>query len=57
MLLVDDVISMGSTLQGMRLVMDRAGARTVGVAAIFTEFERSQSQDILALGHLPLFPD
>ena len=57
MLLVDDVISMGSTLQGMRLVMDRAGARTVGVAAIFTEFERSHSQDILALGHLPLFPD
>jgi len=56
-LLVDDVISTGSTLQGMRLVMDRAGARTAGVAAIFTEGERSQWQDILALGHLPLFPD
>ena len=56
-MLVDDVISTGSTLQGMRLVMDRAGARTVGVAAIFTEGERSQWQDILALGHLPLFPD
>ena len=55
-LLVDDVISTGSTLQGMRLVMDRAGARTAGVAAIFTEGERSQWQDILALGHLPLFP-
>ena len=56
-LLVDDVISTGSTLQGMRLVMDRAGARTAGVAAIFTEGERSQLQDIFALGHLPLFPD
>ncbi len=56
-LLVDDVISTGSTLQGMRLVMDRAGARTAGVAAIFTEGERSQWQDILALGHLPLFRD
>ena len=56
-LLVDDVISTGSTLQGMRLVMDRAGARTAGVAAIFTEGERSQWQDILALGHLPLFPN
>lgn len=56
-MLVDDVISTGSTLQGMRLVMDRAGARTAGVAAIFTEGERSQWQDILALGHLPLFPD
>ena len=54
---VDDVISMGSTLQGMRLVMDRAGARTAGVAAIFTEGERSQWQDILALGHPPLFLD
>ena len=56
-MLVDDVISTGSTLQGMRLVMDRASARTVGGAAIFTEGERSQWQDILALGHLPLFPD
>ncbi|MGQ0602958.1 MAG: phosphoribosyltransferase family protein [Anaerolineales bacterium] len=53
--LVDDVISTGSTLQGMRLVLDKAGASVVAEAAIFTEGERSQWENILALGHLPLF--
>lgn len=53
--LVDDVISTGSTLQGMRLVLDKAGARVVAEAAIFTEGERSQWENIIALGHLPLF--
>ncbi|NPA30697.1 MAG: adenine phosphoribosyltransferase [Chloroflexi bacterium] len=55
--LVDDVISTGSTLQGMRLVMDKAGAQVVGEAAIFTEGERAKWTDIIALGHLPLFTD
>ncbi len=53
--LVDDVISTGSTLQGMRLVLDKAGAHVVAEAAIFTEGERSQWENIIALGHLPLF--
>ncbi len=56
-LLVDDVISTGSTLQGMRLVMEKAGAQVVGEAAIFTEGERSKWRDIISLGHLPLFVD
>ncbi len=54
--LVDDVISTGSTLQGMRLVMEHAGAQVVAEAAIFTEGERARWKDIIALGHLPLFP-
>ncbi len=53
--LVDDVISTGSTLQGMRLVIDKAGAEVVAEAAIFTEGERAQWEHIVALGHLPLF--
>jgi adenine phosphoribosyltransferase len=53
--LVDDVISTGSTLQGMRLVMEKAGARVVQEVGIFTEGERAQWRHILALGHLPLF--
>jgi len=53
--LVDDVISTGSTLQGMRLVLSKAGAEVVAEAAIFTEGERAQWQNILALGHLPVF--
>lgn len=53
--LVDDVISTGSTLQGMRLLMDKAGADVVAEAAVFTEGERAQWGHIIALGHLPLF--
>ncbi len=53
--LVDDVISTGSTLQGMRLVLGKAGAEVVAEAAIFTEGERAQWQQIVALGHLPVF--
>ena len=55
--LVDDVISIGSTLQGMRLVLAKAGAEVVAEAAIFTEGERSQWENIVSLGHLPLFTD
>lgn len=53
--IVDDVISTGSTLQGMRMVIDKAGASTIAEAAIFTEGDRSQWMNIIALGHLPLF--
>ena len=53
--IVDDVISTGSTLQGMRLIMDKAGARVVVEAAIFTEGDRAQWHDIVALGHLPVW--
>lgn len=53
--LVDDVISTGSTLEGMRKVMDLAGASVVAEAAVFTEGEPSDWKHITALGHLPLF--
>jgi adenine phosphoribosyltransferase len=53
--LVDDVISTGSTLEAMREVMQRADAEVVGEAAIFTEGEKAKWQDIVAVGHLPVF--
>jgi adenine phosphoribosyltransferase len=53
--LVDDVISTGSTLQGMRLLMEKARAEVVLEAGIFTEGERAQWRHIISLGHLPLF--
>jgi adenine phosphoribosyltransferase len=53
--LLDDVISTGSTLQGMRMLMEKAGAEVITEAAIFTEGERAQWRHIIALGHLPLF--
>jgi adenine phosphoribosyltransferase len=55
--ILDDVISTGSTLQGMRMIMDKAGATVVAEAAIFTEGDRAQWMHIIALGHLPLFTD
>ena len=54
--LVDDVISTGSTRQGMRKLMELAGAQVVAEAAVFTEGDPEQWKGILALGHLPLFP-
>lgn len=53
--LVDDVISTGSTLQGMRLVLGKAGAEVAAETAIFTEGERAQWERIISLGHLPVF--
>lgn len=55
--IVDDVISTGSTLQGMRLVLGKAGADVVAEAAVFTEGERAKWRDIIALGHLPVFTE
>jgi len=56
-IIVDDVISTGSTLQGMRMIMDKAGAKIVAETAILTEGEKSKWLHIIALGHLPLFTE
>jgi adenine phosphoribosyltransferase len=55
--IVDDVISTGSTLQGMRMILDKAGSSVVAETAIFTEGDRAQWMHIIALGHLPLFTE
>ena len=55
--LIDDVISTGSTLQGLRLIMSKAGAEIVAEAAIFTEGDRAKWSDVIALGHLPVWVD
>ena len=55
--LLDDVISTGSTSQGMRLIMEKAGATVAAEAAIMTEGERAKWEHIISLGHLPLFTD
>ncbi len=53
--IVDDVISTGSTLQGIRLIVEKAGGQVVAQAAIFTEGDRAKWTDVIALGHLPVF--
>jgi adenine phosphoribosyltransferase len=56
-IILDDVISTGSTLQGMRLLLQKAGAEVVAEAAILTEGERAKWANIISLGHLPVFTD
>ena len=52
--IVDDVISTGSTLSGMKQLVSSAGGRVGAVAAVFTEGDQDWS-DVIALGNLPVF--
>jgi adenine phosphoribosyltransferase len=56
-IILDDVISTGSTLQGMRMILDKVNANVVAEAAILTEGDRAQWMHIISLGHLPLFTE
>lgn len=56
-LLLDDVISTGNTLRGMRKLIDAAHGQVVGEMAVFTEGNDGQWSDIIALGNLPVFID
>ncbi len=53
--LLDDVISTGSTLQGMHLIAEKAGGKVSAEAAILTEGDRAEWRQVVALGHLPIF--
>jgi adenine phosphoribosyltransferase len=53
--LVDDVASTGSTLQGLRQLVEKAGAKVVAEAVVFTEGDRRKWRKVMALGHLPVF--
>jgi len=54
-LLVDDVVSTGSTLEAMRALVERAGGRVAGVAAVATEGDGAPPPEVVALARLPLF--
>ncbi len=54
--IVDDVVSTGSTLKGLSDLITEVGGTVGAVLAVFTE--GSPRDDVIALGHLPLFkPD
>ncbi len=55
--IVDDVISTGSTLEGMRKIIKKAGGNITLEAAIFTEGDPESWPDIISLGHLPVFTE
>jgi adenine/guanine phosphoribosyltransferase-like PRPP-binding protein len=55
-ILVDDVISTGSTLAGMRKLVETSGGQVIAEAAAFTEGnDPNQWRHILATGNLPVF--
>lgn len=55
--LLDDVISTGSTLEAMRTITDKVHAEVVAEAAIFTEGDPGKWAHIVALGNLPVWLD
>lgn len=54
-ILLDDVISTGSTLNSMRELVTEAGGIIAAEAAIMTEGDAEKWENIIALGHLPVF--
>lgn len=55
--LIDDVISTGSTLTGMESIVEQAGGSVAAIAAIFTEGDANEWAHVVSLGHLPLFTE
>lgn len=55
--IVDDVISTGSTLEGMREIIKKAGGDVTVETAIFTEGDPADWPHVIALGHLPVFTE
>jgi adenine phosphoribosyltransferase len=53
--IVDDVVSTGGTLDGLRELLAEIGGEVVATLVVFTEGE--PRDDVVALGHLPLFPN
>ncbi|NLG08073.1 MAG: adenine phosphoribosyltransferase [Deinococcales bacterium] len=52
--IVDDVVSTGGTLTGLVELLTEVGAEVVATLVVFTEGEARD--DVIALGHLPLYP-
>ena len=53
-IIVDDVVSTGSTLAGMKKVIQQAQGKVSQVAAVFTEGNGNWTE-VIALGNLPVF--
>ena len=53
-IVIDDVISTGSTLNGMEKLVLKAEGEIAQIAAIFTEGDDNWSR-VIALGNLPIF--
>ena len=54
-LIVDDVISTGESLKAIETLVEKAGGKIVGCAAVLAEGDAAQRGDIIFLEPLPLF--
>lgn len=54
-LIVDDVISTGKSLEAMRSLVEQVGGNVVGQMAVLAEGDAMDREDIFALEKLPLF--
>ncbi len=54
-LIVDDVISTGNSLDALEQLVTQAGGKIVGKAAVLAEGEAKERDDIIFLDELPLF--
>ena len=52
--IIDDVVSTGGTLTGLSELLQEIGAEVVATLVVFTEGD--ERDDVIALGHLPLYP-
>ena len=56
-LLVDDVISTGESIQSLAALAEKAGAQVIGKASILVEGDPENHKDVINLGCIPVFPD
>lgn len=54
-LIVDDVISTGDSLHALDMLVEKAGGKIVGQAAVLAEGDAAERKDIIFLEKLPLF--
>ncbi len=52
-IILDDVVSTGGTLRALSELLEEVGAKAVATMAVFTEGD--ERDDVISLGHLPLF--
>lgn len=55
-LIVDDVISTGESLRALEALVEKAGGIIVGKAAVLTEGDAGDREDLIYLDRIPLFP-
>ena len=54
-LIVDDVISTGESLEAIEYLVKQAGGNIVGKMAVLAEGDAAQREDLIFLERLPLF--